>query len=117
VSIQNDGDAMFAPGVLWTAAHSRIPLLIIMHNNRAYHQELMQIQIMADRHNRGITRASIGNVLTDPPIDYAKLAESMGVHGEGPVTDPNDLAPTIRRAIAVVKGGSPALVDVVTQPR
>ncbi len=117
VNIQNDGDAMFAPGVLWTAAHSRIPLLTIMHNNRAYHQELMQIQIMADRHNRGITRASIGNVLEDPPIDYAKLAESMGVHGEGPITDPNDLAPAIKRAIAVVKSGSPALVDVVTQPR
>ena len=117
VSIQNDGDMMFAPGVLWTAAHSRIPLLIIMHNNRAYHQELMQVQIMADRHNRGITRASIGNVLTDPPIDYAKLAQSMGVHGEGPISDPGELAPAIKRAIAVVKGGDPALVDVLTQPR
>ena len=117
VSIQNDGDLMFAPGVLWTAAHSRIPLLIIMHNNRAYHQELMQIQIMANQHQRGIERASIGNVLTDPPIDYAKLAQGMGVHGEGPISDPKDLAPAIRRAIQVVKGGDPALVDVLTQPR
>ncbi len=117
VSIQNDGDLMFAPGVLWTAAHSRIPLLIIMHNNRAYHQELMQIQIMADQHNRGITRAGIGNTLVDPPIDYAKLAQSMGVHGEGPISDPKDLAPAIRRAIEVVKRGDPALVDVLTQPR
>jgi len=117
VSIQNDGDLMFAPGVLWTAAHSRIPLLIIMHNNRAYHQELMQIQIMAGRHNRGITRAAIGNTLVDPPIDYAKLAQSMGMHGEGPIADPKDLAPAIRRAIEVVKRGDPALVDVLTQPR
>ncbi len=88
VSIQNDGDLMFAPGVLWTAAHSRIPLLIMMHNNRAYHQELMQIQIMADQHNRGITRAGIGNTLVDPAIDYAKLAQGMGMHGEGPISDP-----------------------------
>ena len=117
VSIQNDGDLMFAPGVLWTAAHSRIPLLIIMHNNRAYHQELMQIQIMADQHQRGIERASIGNVLTDPPIDYAKLAQGFGLYGEGPISDPKDLGPAIRRAIEVVKGGSPALVDVLTQPR
>jgi acetolactate synthase I/II/III large subunit len=117
VSIQNDGDLMFAPGVLWTAAHSRIPLLIIMHNNRAYHQELMQIQIMANQHNRGITRAAIGNTLVDPSIDYSKLAQSMGVYGEGPISDPNDLAPAIKRAMEVVKGGSPALVDVLTQPR
>jgi len=117
ISIQNDGDLMFAPGVLWTAAHHRIPLLIVMHNNRAYHQELMQVQIMADRHNRGITNASIGSVLVDPPIDYSKLAQGMGVHAEGPISDPKDLAPAIRRAIAVVKGGDPALVDVLTQPR
>ncbi len=117
VSIQNDGDLMFAPGVLWTAAHHRIPLLIVMHNNRAYHQELMQVQIMADRHNRGITNASIGSVLVDPPIDYSKLAQGMGVHAEGPISDPNDLAPAIRRAIEVVKSGNPALVDVLTQPR
>ena len=117
VSIQNDGDLMFAPGVLWTAAHHRIPLLIIMHNNRAYHQELMQIQVMASQHNRGITNTSIGSVLVDPPIEYAKLAQSMGVHGEGPIADPKDLAPAIARAIEVVKRGDPALVDVITQPR
>jgi acetolactate synthase-1/2/3 large subunit len=117
VSIQNDGDLMYAPGVLWTAAHHRIPMLIVMHNNRAYHQELMQVQIMADRHNRGITNASIGSVLVDPPIDFSRLAQGMGVHAEGPISDPKDLAPAIRRAIEVVKGGNPALVDVLTQPR
>jgi acetolactate synthase I/II/III large subunit len=46
VNIQCDGDLMYGPGVLWTAAHHRIPLLTIMHNNRAYHQEVMQVQIM-----------------------------------------------------------------------
>ena len=117
VCIQNDGDLMFAPGVLWTAAHHRIPLLIVMHNNRAYHQELMQVQIMAARHNRGITNASIGNLLVDPPIDYSKLAQGLGVHAEGPISDPKDLAPAIRRALEVVKSGNPALVDVLTQPR
>lgn len=79
VSIQNDGDLMYAPGVLWTAAHHRIPLLSVMHNNRAYHQEVMHIQRMADRRNRGITRASIGTTLQDPPIDYAKVAQGMGL--------------------------------------
>ena len=117
VCIQNDGDLMFAPGVLWTAAHHRIPLLIVMHNNRAYHQELMQVQMMADRHQRGITNATIGSVLIDPAIDYSKVAQGLGLHAEGPISDPHDLAPAIRRAIEVVKGGNPALVDVLTQPR
>ena len=117
VSFQDDGDLLFAPTVLWTAAHHRIPLLSVMHNNRAYHEELMHVQRMANRHNRGIDRAKIGTTFEDPAMDFAKLAQSMGVYAEGPITDPNDLAPALRRAIAVVKRGEPALIDVVTQPR
>jgi len=117
VNIQCDGDLMYAPGVLWTAAHHRIPVLNIMHNNRAYHQEVMQVQIMANRHSRGIDRAKIGTTIDDPGIDYAKLAQSMGVYAEGPISDPKDLGPAIRRAVDVVKRGQPALIDVLTQPR
>ena len=117
VNIQCDGDLMYAPGILWTAAHHQIPILNIMHNNRGYHQELMHIQRMADRHNRGITRANIGTTIIGPNIEYAKLAQSMGVYAEGPISDPKDLGPAIRRAIEVVQRGEPALIDVVTQPR
>jgi len=117
VSIQKDGDFMYAPGALWTAAHHRIPFLSVMYNNRAYHQEVMHIQRMANRHQRGITNAGIGNSLTDPNIDFATMARGMGVHGEGPITNPNDLGPAIKRAVDVVLKGEPALVDVVTQPR
>jgi len=117
VNIQCDGDLMYAPGVLWTAAHHRIPLLTVMHNNRAYHQEVMQVQIMANRHSRGVDRAGIGTMLDDPAIDYSKLAQSMGLHAEGPITDPKDLGPAIRRALEVVKRGEPALIDAYTQPR
>ena len=118
VNIGSDGDLMYVgPGSFWTAAHHRIPLLTIVHNNRAYHQELMHIQRMAARHERGIDRAVIGNAITDPNIDYAKLAQSVGMYGEGPISNPNELGPALRRALAVVKKGEPALVDVVTQPR
>ena len=117
VNVQGDGDLLYAPGVLWTAAHHRIPLLTVMHNNRAYHQEVMHIQRMANRHNRGVTRANIGTTIDDPNVDFAKIAQGMGVYAEGPITDPKALAPALRRALAVVRKGEPALVDVVTQPR
>jgi acetolactate synthase I/II/III large subunit len=117
VAIGGDGDLMFAPGALWTAAHHKIPLLYLVHNNRAYHQEIMFVQMMANRRNRGIDRAHIGNTITDPNIDFAKFANGLGVYAEGPITDPKDLAPALKRAIAVVKRGEPALVDVVSQGR
>jgi len=117
VSIGGDGDFMYAPGVWWTAAHHQIPLLSIIHNNRAYHQEVMHVQRMANRHNRGITRAHVGTTLDSPNIDYAKIVQGMGVNAQGPITNPNDLGPAIKRAIEVVKRGEPSLIDVVTQPR
>jgi acetolactate synthase I/II/III large subunit len=119
VGIQKDGDFMCAPGVLWTAAHHRIPLLLAMHNNRAYHQEVMHIQRMGLRHQRGSfdKSAGIGTRIDDPPINYAMMAKSMGLYSEGPITNPNDLGPALRRAAEAAMKGEPALVDVVTQPR
>ena len=117
VNIQCDGDLNYAPGVLWTAAHHRIPLLSIMHNNRAYHQEAMYPTDMAARANRGIENFAVGTGINDPNIDYAMMAKAYGMYGKGPITDPKDLGPAIKEAIAVVKRGEPALIDVVTQPR
>jgi thiamine pyrophosphate-dependent acetolactate synthase large subunit-like protein len=117
VTFQPDGDMMYAPGVLWSAAHHKIPLLMVMHNNRCYHQEIMHVARMASIHNRPQHTARIGTEITNPDIDYGKLAQSMGVWGEGPISDPSKLGAALQRAIKVVKSGAPALVDVVCQGR
>jgi acetolactate synthase-1/2/3 large subunit len=117
VNINSDGDLNYAPGVLWTAAHHRIPLLNIIHNNRAYHQERMYIQMVAAKQNRGVDRADIGTSFTDPFINYATMAKAYGMYSEGPISDPNDLGPALKRSIERVKAGEPALIDVLTQPR
>ena len=117
VTFQGDGDLMYAPGSLWTAAHHKIPLLFVMHNNRCYHQEIMHIQRMAAIHNRTQTTAHVGTAIRDPNIDFAKLAQSLGVWAEGPIEDPSKLGPALRRAVAEVKNGRPALIDAVCQGR
>lgn len=117
VNIQCDGDFMYANGALWTAAHHRVPLLTVMHNNRAYAQETMLVQGTANRRKRGVDRSNIGTEIRNPDIDYAKLAEGMGVWSAGPIEYPDDLAPALAEAVKVVKSGYPALVDVVTQMR
>lgn len=117
VAIQTDGDMMVLPGTLWTLAHHSLPLLTVMHNNRAWHQETMHLTRIANRRGRGVENWRIGTTLTDPPIDYAAMARSMGVWAEGPISDPAKLAPALKRAVAVVKQGKPALLDIVTQPR
>lgn len=117
VNIQTDGDLMVLPGVLWTAAHHQLPLLTIMHNNRAWHQETMHVQRMTSWRDRHPENGRVGTVLNDPPIDYGNMARSMGMWAEGPISDPDQLAPALIRAMQVIKTGKPALLDVLTQPR
>jgi acetolactate synthase-1/2/3 large subunit len=121
VSIQSDGDLMYAPGVLWTAAKHKIPLLAVMHNNRGYHQEVMHVQRLSNFRNRvaslGGDMGPIGTSIENPDIEYHKLAESMGWWAKGPIKDPAQLGPAIKEAVAVVRSGQPALINVWTQPR
>lgn len=117
VTFQPDGDLLYAPGALWTAAHHKIPLLMVMHNNRGYYQEVMHLQRMASLHNRRTDQAWIGNSLRNPDIDFAKIAQGHGVWAEGPISDPSQLRGALQRALAEVKQGRPALVDAVCQAR
>ena len=118
IAIVGDGDFNFVgAGALWTAAHHKIPLLVIVHNNRAYHAEVMLVQRTAARRGRGNDMVDIGNVIRDPAPDYAKIAQGYGLHAEGPIADPAALGPALERALARVRAGEPALIDVISQPR
>jgi acetolactate synthase I/II/III large subunit len=117
INIQTDGDLNYAPGVLWTAQHHGLPLLTVMHNNRAWHQELMFVEYMCGVRGRGGERGHIGTTLRDPYIDYRMMAATYGMAGEGPITDPLKLGPALKRGIAAVKRGQPYMIDVITQPR
>jgi acetolactate synthase-1/2/3 large subunit len=117
VAIVGDGDLNFSPGSLWTVAHHQIPLLYVVHNNRAYHAEVMIVQRMCGHRGRGSGNAHIGTTISNPNISYAQMAKAYGLYSEGPVDHPKDLAGAYRRALERVRQGEPALVEVVAQPR
>ena len=117
INVQCDGDINYAPGALWSAVHHQLPMLTVMHNNRAWHQELMFLEFMAGARGRGTDRMHIGTTLREPFIDYAKMAETYGMASEGPISDPSKLGAALARGVASVKGGDPYLIDVITQPR
>jgi thiamine pyrophosphate-dependent acetolactate synthase large subunit-like protein len=117
INIQTDGDLNYAPGVLWTAVHHKLPMLTVMHNNRAWHQELMFVEYMCGVRGRGTDRGHIGTSLREPYIDYAKMAGGYGMASEGPISDPKLLAAALKRGVDSVKRGNPYLIDVITQPR
>lgn len=118
VSLQSDGDFLFTPSALWTAAHHRLPLLMVMLNNRTYYNSEEHQAEVARTRGRDVGRAWIGTRLTDPAIDFAQMARSYGLHGEGPIERIEDLGPALARAVRVVREQKKAaLVDVVVQER
>jgi len=117
VDLQPDGDLMFDAGALWVAAKHRIPLLIVMYNNRAYYNDWEHQIRMAKLRGTPVERAHIGMDMVDPAPDFASMAKAMGWYAEGPIERPRDAAAALRRAIRRVKAGQPALVDTITQKR
>ena len=117
VDMQPDGDLMFDAGALWVAAKHKIPMLVVMYNNRAYFNDWEHQIRMARQRGTPVERAYIGMDLDDPPPDFASLARSMGWYAEGPIDKPGEVAAALKRAIARVKAGQPALLDTITQKR
>ncbi len=117
VDLQPDGDLLYTPSALWTAAHHRIPLLFVICNNRSYFNDENHQALVARARNRPVENRVVGIRIEDPAVDFAGMARAFGVHGEGPVEDPALIAPALRRALRVVKEEQrPAVVDVVIRP-
>ncbi len=118
VNLQADGDLLYTPSALWTAAHHRLPMLVIMFNNRTYYNSEEHALDVARVRERPLANAGIGTRLDDPPVNFAQLAQSFGLYGAGPIETLDAIGPALTRALRVVKEeGRLALVDIVMQAR
>jgi thiamine pyrophosphate-dependent acetolactate synthase large subunit-like protein len=116
IGICGDGDFLMGATALWTAAHYRIPLLIVVANNRSFYNDEVHQERVARMRNRPVENKWIGQRISDPDIDLAALARAQGALGFGPVEDKVTLAATFAEAIAVVERGDVAVVDVRVEP-
>lgn len=116
VAVLGDGDFLMGVTALWTAAHYRIPLLVIVANNRSFFNDELHQERMARLRGRPIENRSIGLRMEDPPIDLAKLAEGQGALGLGDIDTPAKLKGAIRAAANHVRRGGVAVIDVSVAP-
>ncbi len=118
VDLQPDGDFLFTASGLWTAAHHKIPLLIVVCSNHSYYNDEEHQERMAQLRGRPVENKVIGIRIEDPVVDFATLARSYGIWSAGPIRDPKDLGKALRDGLKVVKEeGRAALVDVECQMR
>ncbi len=116
VAVCGDGDFMMGVTALWTAAHYRIPLLIVVANNRSFFNDELHQERVARMRNRPIENRWIGQRISEPDIDLAGIARAQGAVGFGPVTATADLDATFAKAIAAVEAGNVVVVDVRVEP-
>jgi thiamine pyrophosphate-dependent acetolactate synthase large subunit-like protein len=116
VSICGDGDFMMGVTALWTAAHYRIPLLLVVANNQSFFNDEVHQERVARIRNRPVENKWIGQRIGDPDLDLAGLARAQGAKGFGPITKESELAETFKQAIAAVEAGHVAVVDVRVEP-
>jgi acetolactate synthase-1/2/3 large subunit len=117
VGILGDGDFLMTSNALWTAAKYQIPLLVVVLNNRSYYNDEEHQERMARWRQRPVENKGIGIRIEEPAPDLAAISRALHVDGFGPITEPDQLGPTLDKAIAIVESGKPAVVDVITQPR
>jgi thiamine pyrophosphate-dependent acetolactate synthase large subunit-like protein len=112
VAILGDGDFLMSATALWTATHYRVPLLVVVANNRSYFNDELHQERVARERGRPVENRWIGQRLAEPEIDLAAIGRAQGATGFGPVTDAGALLATFRAAIDAVRAGEVAVVDV-----
>jgi thiamine pyrophosphate-dependent acetolactate synthase large subunit-like protein len=117
VNLQRDGELLYTTSALWTAANTGVPLLTVMTNNRTYYNDEEHQEKIAIARGRPPENKVVGMRMEKPPVDFANLARSFGIAGDGPITEPDKIRPALDRALKVIKEEKrPALVDVYIQP-
>src|SRR5262245_43953017 len=116
VAICGDGDFLMGATAIWTAVHYRIPLLLVVANNRSFYNDEVHQERVARLRGRPVENKWIGQRIADPPIDLAALARAQGAHGFGPVARGEELIGVLEAAISEVDAGGVAVVDVLIEP-
>jgi benzoylformate decarboxylase len=101
-----DGSALYTIQALWTAARYKLGVVFVIFNNTSYMVLKGGLLAMAGASvERGLFT---GMDLTDPEIDFLKLAESMGLSARR-VSSKAELRPALDWAL---KESGPTLLDV-----
>jgi thiamine pyrophosphate-dependent acetolactate synthase large subunit-like protein len=116
IAVCGDGDFMMGCTAIWTAVHYRIPLLVVVANNRSFYNDEVHQERVAVARNRPVENKWIGQRISDPDIDIAMVARAQGAQGFGPANNARELEQALRAAIAVVEEGGVAVVDARILP-
>jgi benzoylformate decarboxylase len=103
VCFSGDGSAMYSIQALWTAAHHKLPLNVVIANNGGY--RIIKQRLLAfhgDDHY-------VGMDFVDPPVDFAGIATALGLEAIR-ISDASELKPKLSSAFG---RPGPKLIEVM----
>src|ERR1700693_6088667 len=103
VCYSGDGSAMYSIQALWTAAHHKLPLSVVIVNNGGY--RIIRQRLLAfhgDDHY-------VGMDFVDPKVDFAGIATALGLEAIK-ISDASELKPKLSSAFG---RPGPKLIEVM----
>ena len=116
MTLLGDSDFLQGATALWTAAHYRIPVLIIVCNNKSNFNDEIHQEAVAVERKRPVENKWIGMRIDDPAVDIRKISEAQGVEASDPITRASQLQAALETAIRAVEGGRPYVLDLTMIP-
>ena len=114
--ILGDGDFLMGVTAVWTAAHYKIPCLMLIANNRSFYNDELHQERVAKERGRPVENKWIGQRIDEPDIDLAAMARAQGAEAIGPVRSVGELKPAVDKAVTAVKDGKVCVVDIRVVP-
>ncbi|MGC1562472.1 MAG: thiamine pyrophosphate-dependent enzyme [Bradyrhizobium sp.] len=103
VCYSGDGSAMYSIQALWTAAHHKLPLNVVIANNGGY--RIIKQRLLSFHGDDNY----VGMDFADPAVDFAGMAKSLGLEAIR-ITRPEDLKSALASAF---KRPGTKLIEVV----
>jgi benzoylformate decarboxylase len=91
VCYSGDGSAMYSIQALWTAAHHKLPLTVVIVNNGGY--RIIKQRLLAFHKDDHF----VGMDFVDPPVDFSGLAKALGLETIR-ITKAEEVASTLKPA-------------------
>ena len=116
IAITGDGDFLMGGTALWTAVHYKIPVMIVVANNRSFFNDELHQERMARQRSRPVENRWVGQRIAEPAPDLAQMARAQGAIGIGPVADAAELGAAFDEGVRALHSGAVVVVDVHVAP-
>lgn len=114
LAVLGDGDFLMNASALWTAVAAKIPLMVIVQNNRSFYNDEVHQDTVARQRGRPPENRHVGIAMTGPDIDISAISRGFGCWSPGLLSSPEAIVSAVGEGLRVVDAGGVAVLEIET---